>query len=67
MILTKIRKLKLRDIWTISRNSSDSKENVFVKIEMDGVTGYGEAAPNVRYGENAHLVTSTVDARRNCA
>ncbi len=53
MISTKIRKLNLKDAWTISRNSSRFKENVFVKIEKDNITGYGEAAPNVRYGESA--------------
>ncbi len=53
----KTKQLKLRHTWTISRNSSDVKNNVFVKIEKDGITGYGEAAPNVRYGENDELTT----------
>ena len=43
----------MRDVWRISRNASTYKENVFVKIARDGVAGYGEAAPNVRYGEDA--------------
>lgn len=46
-------RLRLRHTWTISRNSSDFKDNVFVCIERDGVVGWGEAAPNVRYGETA--------------
>jgi L-Ala-D/L-Glu epimerase len=47
------RRLQLRHTWTISRNSSDFKDNVFVCLERDGVMGWGEAAPNVRYGETA--------------
>jgi L-alanine-DL-glutamate epimerase-like enolase superfamily enzyme len=52
MIEVKTKRLFLQHTWTISRNSSDYKDNVFVKIEKDGVIGYGEAAPNVRYGED---------------
>jgi L-alanine-DL-glutamate epimerase-like enolase superfamily enzyme len=52
MIEVKKRRLKLAHTWTISRNSSDYKDNVFVKIEKDGISGFGEAAPNVRYGED---------------
>lgn len=52
MIEVKTKRIFLQDTWTISRNSSDYKDNVFVRIEKDGVTGYGEAAPNVRYGED---------------
>jgi L-alanine-DL-glutamate epimerase-like enolase superfamily enzyme len=60
LISTKIRKLELRNTWTISRNSSRFKENVFVKIKKDGVTGYGEAAPNVRYGETPEMTETMI-------
>ncbi|MGC9364176.1 MAG: enolase C-terminal domain-like protein [Fidelibacterota bacterium] len=46
-----IKQLNLRHTWTIARNSSDFKQNVFVKLEKDGIIGIGEAAPNVRYDE----------------
>ncbi|MFH1213577.1 MAG: dipeptide epimerase, partial [Candidatus Neomarinimicrobiota bacterium] len=46
-----VKTLNLRHTWTISRNSSDVKNNVFVYLEKDGITGIGEAAPNVRYDE----------------
>ena len=46
-----IKALKLKHTWTISRNSSDVKDNVFVYLEKDGITGIGEAAPNIRYDE----------------
>jgi len=61
LILTEIKKLKLKNVWTISRSSSDYKENVFLKIEKEGITAYGEAAPNVRYGENAQLTKKLID------
>jgi L-alanine-DL-glutamate epimerase-like enolase superfamily enzyme len=53
VLSTKITKLELAHTWTISRNSSAFKQNVFVRLEHDGICGIGEAAPNVRYGETA--------------
>lgn len=61
MIEVKTKRLFLEDTWTISRNSSDYKDNVFVRIEKDGVAGYGEAAPNVRYGENHNKTTDRIN------
>lgn len=61
MIEVKKRQLKLAHTWTISRNSSEYKDNVFVKIEKDGITGYGEAAPNVRYGEDWEKTTDRIN------
>lgn len=63
-IEVKTKKLELAHTWTISRNSSDFKNNVFVKIERDGIVGIGEAAPNVRYGENAELTTQKINDAR---
>ncbi len=60
MIEVKTKRLVLKHTWTISRNSSDFKNNVFVKLEKDGITGYGEAAPNVRYGEDSELTTKRI-------
>ena len=64
MLEVKTRRLFLKDTWTISRNSSDYKDNVFVKIIMDGTAGYGEAAPNVRYGEDAEKTTNRIESMR---
>src|SRR5262245_13617374 len=44
--------LKLTHTWTIARGSSDSKRNAVVVVSADGATGYGEAAPNARYGQS---------------
>ena len=44
--------LKLTHTWTIARSSSTAKKNGLVRLVADGVTGYGEAAANVRYGQS---------------
>jgi L-alanine-DL-glutamate epimerase-like enolase superfamily enzyme len=65
MIEVKTKRLFLQDTWTISRNSSDYKDNVFVRIERDGVTGFGEAGPNVRYGEDHEKTTDRINGIKN--
>jgi len=44
--------LRLTHTWTIARGSSDEKKNGLLKVTADGVTGYGEAACNKRYGQS---------------
>lgn len=44
--------LTLRHTFTISRWSRDIAANVLVELEADGITGFGEAAPNARYNES---------------
>lgn len=61
MIEIKTKRLNLTHTWTIARNSSDFKDNVFVRLERDGIVGYGEAAPNVRYGEDATKTTQRMN------
>ncbi len=65
MIEVKTKKLTLAHTWTISRNSSDFKNNVFVKIERNGIVGYGEAAPNVRYGEDWEKTTKRINEAKS--
>jgi len=60
MIVT-TKQLQLQHTWTIARNSSDSKDNVFVRLECDGFVGWGEAAPNVRYGESAEKTRAVLE------
>lgn len=45
------RHLPLMFTWKISRNSSDFKENFFVRFKHGAHEGLGEVAPNIRYGE----------------
>lgn len=55
-----IKTLNLKHTWTISRNSSDFKNNVFVYLEKDGITGIGEAGPNVRYDETPESTVALI-------
>ena len=65
MIEVKKRRLKLAHTWTISRNSSDYKDNVFVRIEKDGFSGFGEAGPNIRYGEDWEKTTDRINKAKS--
>jgi L-alanine-DL-glutamate epimerase-like enolase superfamily enzyme len=56
--------LQLKHAWTLSRNTSTVKNNLFVRLERDGVVGWGEAAPNVRYDETAESTLSAIQEAR---
>ncbi|RYD83558.1 MAG: dipeptide epimerase [Sphingobacteriales bacterium] len=43
--------LPLKYSWKISRNSSESKTNLFIYVGDEKCFGIGEAAPNIRYRE----------------
>ncbi|MBA7586968.1 hypothetical protein ES708_28975 [subsurface metagenome] len=45
-------KLELGHTWTISRGSTEFKEDVFVFYEKDGITGIGEASHMTGAGQN---------------
>ncbi|NOZ57804.1 MAG: dipeptide epimerase [Calditrichaeota bacterium] len=57
-------RLFLKHAWTLSRNTSTYKDNVFVKLECDGEFGLGEAAHNVRYHETLQTTTDTLEKAR---
>jgi L-Ala-D/L-Glu epimerase len=48
--------LKLKYTWRIARNSSDEKLNFLVQVSDGKYSGFGEAAPNIRYGETPDLL-----------
>lgn len=50
---TRIYELHLRQAWTLSRGTWTTRRNVLVRLEKDGIVGYGEAAPIPRYNESA--------------
>ena len=52
-IEAKIYEVKLRHAWTLSRGTWNTRRNVIVRIEKDGVFGLGESAPIARYNESA--------------
>ena len=54
----RIAELRLSSPFTISRGTKESVRNVIVELSSEGITGYGEAAPNKRYEEDAETVIS---------
>lgn len=50
---TSIMRLKLRHTWTTTMSSSEFRDTLHTRFTRDGVTGYGEGAPIVRYHEDA--------------
>ena len=47
--------------WRISRNNSTEKINSFVTVSENGISGMGEAAPNIRYNETPEILRSEWD------
>jgi L-Ala-D/L-Glu epimerase len=58
---TEIKRLQLRHTWTTTMSSSAYRDTLHLRYTRDGITGYGEGAPIVRYHENA------VDAQKAVA
>ncbi|MDZ7771361.1 MAG: dipeptide epimerase [Balneolaceae bacterium] len=57
-----VRRLPLRHTFRISRSSREAVHNVFMALSDGQVTGYGEAAPSARYGEDPGAVLDWMDA-----
>ena len=51
----------LKHSWTIARSTFLYKNNVILKLEKDGRFGLGEAAHNIRYGENLDTCTEAIE------
>jgi L-alanine-DL-glutamate epimerase-like enolase superfamily enzyme len=65
MLTIKTKELILKHPWATARNTANTKQNIFVKLEKDGYSGYGEAAPNIRYGETAELTARRIKQASN--
>jgi L-alanine-DL-glutamate epimerase-like enolase superfamily enzyme len=61
---TEIKRLKLRHTWTTTMSSSEFRDTLHLRYTRDGVTGYGEGAPIVRYHENAVGAQKAVESVR---
>jgi L-Ala-D/L-Glu epimerase len=48
--------LELKHVFRISRSARTKTPVVLLELEHDGIVGYGEASPNVRYGETQETV-----------
>ena len=53
---------QLAQVFTISRGSRSQAEVLTVRIEKDGVIGWGECVPYARYGESLASVTTQIEA-----
>ncbi|NNU79603.1 dipeptide epimerase [Halovulum dunhuangense] len=56
-----IDRLRLREVFTISRGSRTHAEVLRVRVTRDGVTGQGECVPYARYGESLDSVRAQID------
>ncbi len=62
---TEVIRLKLRHTWTTTMSSSDYRDTLHVRYTRDGITGYGEGAPIVRYHEDALGGQKALESIRN--
>ncbi len=53
--------LELAETFVISRSASDTEDVVVVELRHSGVSGFGEAQPNDRYGESADSALAYVE------
>jgi len=58
------RELHPRRAFRISRARRTEVRNVFVRIEGEGIAGYGEASPNSFYGETWEGVSARLESAR---
>ena len=61
-LTARIATIELTETFVISRSAQDSADVVFVEVEHNGVTGYGEAAPIARYEQSAESALAYVEA-----
>jgi len=61
-IETEIKRLNLRHTWTTTMSSSTYRDTLHLRYTLDGITGYGEGAPIVRYKEDATSAQKAVQS-----
>src|SRR5689334_11855970 len=64
-VSTEIIRLNLKHTWTTVMSSSDYRDTLHVRYTRDGITGYGEGAPIVRYNESATTGKAAVEKNRD--
>jgi len=57
-----LKRLNLRHTWTTTMSSSTYRETVNVRYTREGITGYGEGAPILRYKESPAEALQVIDA-----
>jgi L-Ala-D/L-Glu epimerase / N-acetyl-D-glutamate racemase len=58
----RIATIELTETFVISRSAQDSADVVYVELEHDGVTGFGEATPIARYEQSAESAHAYLEA-----
>jgi len=61
-IQTSIHQLHPRGAFRIARKRTVPFDNVILRVERDGVIGWGEASPNPYYGQSAEAVVENLQA-----
>lgn len=54
--------IRTRDPFAISRGVRTGEERVWLRLEIDGIEGWGEADPSAYYGETADTVVTALQA-----
>ncbi len=57
-----LKRLMLRHTWTTTMSSSTYRDTVNVEYQRDGLTGYGEGAPIIRYKEYPAQAEQAINA-----
>jgi L-alanine-DL-glutamate epimerase-like enolase superfamily enzyme len=65
VVETSVVRLRLRHAWTTVMSSSDYRDNLHLRYSRDGIAALGEAAPIVRYKEDAASARRTVESLRS--
>jgi L-Ala-D/L-Glu epimerase len=63
-VAAEVVRLRLRHTWTTTMSSSEFRDNLYVRLTADGLTGVGEGAPIVRYKESAAEGVKIVESLR---
>jgi L-alanine-DL-glutamate epimerase-like enolase superfamily enzyme len=61
-VKTQVIRLNLRHTWTTTMSASTYRDTLHVRYTRDGITGFGEGAPIVRYHENAESAQKAVES-----
>jgi L-Ala-D/L-Glu epimerase / N-acetyl-D-glutamate racemase len=59
----RIATLELAETFVISRSSQDTADVVYVELEHDGMTGYGEATPIAHYAQSAESALAYLETQ----
>jgi L-alanine-DL-glutamate epimerase-like enolase superfamily enzyme len=61
MITVTPESFRLAEVFTISRGSRTEAKVLTIRVERDGVTGWGECVPYARYGESLESVAAEIE------